>query len=245
MALIQKTKSGRADKVITIAVFISLIVSVVYSVIGIAVAGPGAIPGRPYDRLKSDYVLMLIQCMLGIAVIFLPSILEKRLKFAIPGRMHILFVLFLYCAIVLGEVRNFYFKVPHWDTVLHTFSSVMLGMVGFEIIDILNDSKAVRLSLSDKFVAVFAFCFALSLGALWEIYEFSVDSLMSLNTQKHALEDGTELIGQWALKDTMKDLIVDAAGALAVSVSGYFTLGRRRGKALRESAKRKSLNELH
>jgi uncharacterized membrane protein YjdF len=137
--------------------------------------------------------------------------------------MHILFVVFLYCAIVLGEVRNFYFKVPHWDSILHTFSGAMLGSVGFQIIDTLNYSKKVRIHLSNQFVAVFAFCFALALGAVWEIYEFSLDSILGLNMQKYALENGVALVGADALKDTMKDLIVDALGAAIVVISGYLT----------------------
>ncbi|GHV47210.1 membrane protein [Clostridia bacterium] len=224
-----KFHSKKADRIITISVFISLIVSVIYAIVGIAVAGSGSVPARPYDRLKSDYVLMLLQCLFGVVIMFLPAMLEKRLKIAVPSKMHILFVLFLYCAIVLGEVRNFYFKIPHWDSVLHTFSGAMLGVVGFEIIDILNGSKAVRINLTAGFVAVFAFCFAISFGALWEIYEFAADSFLHLNMQKHSLEDGTPLLGVLALKDTMKDLIVDTLGAAVVVVSGYFAIRKKRG----------------
>ena len=66
------------------------------------------------------------------------------------------------------------------------------------------------MNLSPVFIAVFAFCFALAMGAVWEIYEFTMDSVFGTNMQKYMLDNGTALIGQAALQDTMKDIIVDA-----------------------------------
>ncbi|MDR0813169.1 MAG: hypothetical protein LBO63_04095 [Oscillospiraceae bacterium] len=228
MAIETEKEHRKTKRAVTWFVFISLIASAVYAIVGIILADPGSIPDVPHGRVKSDYTLMLLQCLLGIAIMFLPSILKKRRKLAITNRMHILFVTFLYCAIVLGEVRSFYYKVPHWDSFLHIFSGAMLGVVGFSIIDTLNDNKAIRTHMTDKFVAVFSFCFALSLGTVWEIYEFAGDCILSLNMQKFALEDGTPLVGQLALQDTMKDLIVDAVGVLAVVVYAYLMAKRKR-----------------
>ena len=67
------------------------------------------------------------------------------------------------------------------------------------------------------------------MGALWEIYEFSADALFDTNMQKFALDDGTPLVGQAALKDTMKDIIVDTLGALVMSVVGYISLKYKKG----------------
>jgi len=132
-----------------------------------------------------------------------------------------MYFIFLYCAIYLGEVRSFYYLIPYWDTILHAFSGAMLGALGFSLISILNNTKEIDLELSPFFISLFAFCFAVAAGAIWEIYEFSVDSLLTLNMQKYMLEDGTPLIGQEALADTMKDLIVDAISALVISTAGY------------------------
>jgi hypothetical protein len=84
-----------------------------------------------------------------------------------------------------------------------------LGALGLSVVSLLNQSEAITVSLSPVFVALFAFCFALSLGVVWEIYEFIIDGLLHTNAQKYALESGEPLIGQAALMDTMKDLIVD------------------------------------
>lgn len=184
------------------------------------------------DGLRStgDYVLMLVQCILGLLAMFLPVLLARRFEFRLPSTMYVVFVLFLYAAIFLGEVRSFYYTVPHWDTILHTFSGGMLGALGFSLVSWLNKDKHTTLQLSPLFVAIFAFCFATALGTLWEIYEFTFDSILGLNMQKFSLEDGTQLVGRSALSDTMKDLCVDVLGALVVTTVGYLSLKMKRSR---------------
>lgn len=210
-------------------VFVTLIASTIFSLVNVIMAPSKPISGEKFTKLRSDYVLMLIQCIMGMLIMFLPSIIERRWRINIPSFMHIVFVFFLYAAIYLGEVRSFYYKIPHWDTVLHTFSGAMIGALGFSVVKLLNDSEKVQINLSPLFVAAFAFSFALAIGALWEIYEFSFDKLLGLNMQKFALEDGTLLVGRAALADTMKDLIVDSLGALATSIAGYISLKFKKG----------------
>lgn len=214
-------------KIIGIFVFATIFLSIGYSIAMIITAPESTTNADAATHLRSDYVLMLLQCCLGLLVIGLPSFLERKWSFEIPNYMSILYFIFLYCAIYLGEVRNFYYVVPHWDTILHAFSGAMLGAFGFTLVRILNDSDKVNVALSPGFICLFAFCFALAAGAVWEIYEFAGDGLFGLNMQKFRLSDGTELIGHSALNDTMKDIIIDASGALLVSVVGYLTLIRK------------------
>jgi hypothetical protein len=204
--------------------FITLLLSIIYIITRIAVSPSEAASVENYEKLKSDYVLMLIQCFLGLVVMMIPSIIERRRAIDIPDSMEILYFVFLYLAIYLGEVRNFYYLVPHWDTILHAFSGGMLGAMGFSLVNLLNKSDRVQFDLSPFFIALFAFCFALAAGAIWEIYEYTVDATLGLNMQKFALADGTQLVGHGALSDTMYDFIVDALSALIISILGYYSI---------------------
>ena len=211
--------------------FVSLtfIISIAYVSVRIAFA-PSVAPNSDVTvRVKGDYVLMLLQCCVGLLAMLIPNILRRTIRLNIPSVMLIMYAVFLYCAIYLGEVRNFYFTMPHWDTILHTFSGVALGALGFSLVSILNKSESLHLHLSPVFVALFAFSFAVSLGVIWEIYEFFTDSLLNTNMQKFALESGELLVGQAALADTMKDLIVDMAGAFVMSVIGYVSMKYKKG----------------
>jgi flagellar biosynthesis protein FliR len=138
------------------------------------------------------------------------------------------FVLFLYGAIILGEVQGFYRKFYHWDTLLHTLSGITLASFGFCIIGIINKSEKTNLGSSDWFMSFFSFCFAIMLDTVWEIIEFIMDTFMDLNMQQYILPDGIVLTGHYAVIDTMKDLIVDAFGALVISIIGYILLKRRK-----------------
>ncbi len=216
-------------EIISAFVLISLIVAIPLVVIIMVMAPSEYTAGLPFKRLKTDYVLMLLQCILGIIAMLLPKFLRQRTNIRIPAGMMLLYVIFLYCSIYLGEVRSFYYAIPNWDTILHTFSGLMLGILGFSVITILNRTEKVPVNLSPMFVVVFAFCFAVSLGTIWEFYEFFMDGVFKTNMQKYALEDGTLLIGRAALLDTMKDLIVDSIGALVASIIGYISLKYKKG----------------
>jgi uncharacterized membrane protein YjdF len=209
--------------------FLTFLASTIYIAMRLILSPSSPASPEQNFAVKSDYALMLLQCVLGMAVMLLPGILQRKAQITIPSGMLIAFAVFLYCAIYLGEVHYFYFRIPHWDTMLHTFSGFALGAVGLSIIGLLNKSESVPMSLSPAFVAIFAFCFAVSIGVIWEIYEFAVDSIAGLNMQKYALESGELLNGRAALADTMKDLIVDSLGALTISIVGYVSMKRKAG----------------
>lgn len=212
-----------AKDVVAFILFATLIFSVVYSFVRFLLA-PEALPeGAEFEKIKSDYLLMLTQCALGLVVMMIPTLITRHFKLMVPGLMCILYYIFLYCAIFLGEIFSFYYRIPIWDSLLHAMSAAMLSTLGFILVDWLNKDEHVKLSMNPVFVSLFAFSFALMIGTLWEIYEFSFDSILGLNMQKARLEDGTALVGTAALGDTMKDLIIDALAALAVAVIGFFT----------------------
>ena len=218
-----KKRAVDLRRVVGLGVLSTMLVAAAYITTMLILAGLGKVQPA---RERSDYVLMLLQCLLGIAGVCLPALLEKRHNFVIPSYMMILYVLFLYGAIFLGEVMAFYYRVPHWDTFLHTLSGAMLGALGYSVITFLNNSDGVPVNLSPLFVAFFAFCFSVTMGMLWEIYEYGMDCFFGTNMQKFLLEGGEALVGQQALADTMKDIIVDAIGALAMAVIGYISLKR-------------------
>lgn len=173
----------------------------------------------------TGYILSLLQCVLGIISVFIPNFLQKRYGFRFSAPLRIAYLAFLYCAIFLGEVKNYYITVPLWDDILHGFSGVMAGLFAFMVIAVItvntNDSSP---ALPPLLIALFAFVFSVAIGAIWEIYEFAMDGFLELNMQKYRESNGTPLIGREALFDTMKDIVVDTIGALAVAVWGYVSM---------------------
>lgn len=222
-------KKKNVKEIIAKIVFISFVIPLGYIIYKIVTSPVSNDLHIENIKVKSDYVLMLIQCLLGIVALFIPSIISKKWKITIPSSMYIIYVIFLYAAIFLGEVRDFYYRIPHWDTILHTFSGAGIGALGFSVVSLLNKQEKLNVNLSPFFVALFSFCFAITMGVIWEIYEFTFDGLLGLNMQKFALENGVNLVGRVALSDTMKDLIVDSIGAFVISLLGYVSLKYKKG----------------
>lgn len=216
-------------KVINGFVMISLITAIPIVAILMILAPSEPNPSLPFKRLKTDYILMFLQCIVGVFAMLLPKFLHERISIRIPSGMMLLYAIFLYCSIYLGEVRSFYYHIPHWDTILHTFSGGMLGTLGFSLITILNGTEKVPVNLSPIFVVIFAFCFAVTLGTIWEFYEFFADGILGTNMQKFATELGEQLVGRAALMDTMKDLLVDSIGAFVAAMIGYISLKYKKG----------------
>lgn len=181
------------------------------------------------SRVRSDYVLMLLQCVVGIVAMAMPNLITKKFKIEIPTKIYYLYVIFLYAAIFLGEIRSFYYRIPYWDMILHTFSGTMLGFFGFSFVFLLNKDETLNMKLSPIFIAIFAFCFSITIGVAWEFYEYFSDMILKTNMQKFALENGNGLIGRLALVDTMEDLIVDTIGAFVACSIGYISLKYKKG----------------
>ncbi|MAG38547.1 hypothetical protein CMO90_00490 [Candidatus Woesearchaeota archaeon] len=163
-----------------------------------------------FGAIFQGRVLLATLSSIVLAISFLPSIIERKFKIILPPEFETLFALFLYGSFILGELKDYYIKFPWWDLLLHSFSAVMIGLIGFMIVYSLYYTH--KIIFSSFFASLFSFSFALAIGAFWEIFEFSVDYFLGLSMQKASLID------------TMWDLIVDAIGALLVSVSGYFYL---------------------
>lgn len=221
-------KRARAARIVYYCVLASFLIPVVYLIYRLAAYGEMDIAGDAV-RTQADYVLMLIQCLLGVVILHLPTFLNRRFRIEIPVVLQVLYTGFLFCAIFLGEVQSFYYRVPHWDDLLHGSSSLMTGMLGCMLVAVLNRSLRAQVNLSPAFIALFAFCFSITIGTVWEIYEFTIDGVMGLNMQKYLLESGEALVGRPALMDTMKDIIVNTCGAFIASLTGYFSMKHKKG----------------
>jgi hypothetical protein len=157
----------------------------------------------------------------GILILtVLPVLVARRVRIVVPPEFELLAIAFIFASLFLGEQRDYYSRFWWWDLALHTTSGGLLGVLGFLLVYVLNENPRIDLHMRAGFVAFFAFCFAVTVGALWEIYEFAMDQLFGMNMQKPMFGDPS------GLTDTMWDLIVDVVGALVISSIGYVYMKR-------------------
>lgn len=196
---------------------------------------------------------------LTLLVFSVPQFLDKKLGVTIPVGLETVIFIFIFSAEILGEINAFYVKIPIWDTMLHTTNGFLMAAIGFALIDLFNRSDKFSIKMSPYFVAFFAFCFSMTVGVLWEFFEFSMDWFFAADMQKdwilpainsvklnptganipiHVDVQSVVINGEtWNLGgyldigivDTMKDLMVNFVGAVVFSIIGIFYL-KHRGK---------------
>ena len=122
-------------------------------------------------------------CLLSLVLFILPFFVEKRFKIKFPSILEIIIFLFIFSAEILGEINNFYVNIPHWDTILHTLNGFLCASIGFSLVYLLNENSKL-INLSPIFVALVSFCFSMTVGILWEFFEYSMDSFFGTDMQK-------------------------------------------------------------
>lgn len=195
--------------------------------------------------------------ILTLILFMVPQFLDKKLSVTIPVGLETVILIFIFSAEILGEINAFYVKIPIWDSILHTTNGFLMAAIGFALIDLFNRSEKFSIKMSPYFVAFFAFCFSMTVGVLWEFFEFSMDQFFGLDMQKdwivtainsvklnptganvpiHVDVQSVVINGeQWnlggyldiGLIDTMKDLIVNFIGVVVFSVIGILYLKNR------------------
>lgn len=123
-------------------------------------------------------------CILTLFLLMIPSILDKKLNIKLPTVLETIILVFIFAAEILGEIQNFYGIFKHWDTMLHTINGFIMAAIGFSLIDILNQSEKFSIKLSPVFVALVAFCFSMTVGVMWEFFEYGMDTFTKTDMQK-------------------------------------------------------------
>ena len=121
---------------------------------------------------------------LALLLFLAPAVLERKLKIELPSTFEIIILLFIFAAEILGEIHSFYVKIPHWDTMLHTMNGFLFAAVGFSLLDMINRNPNMKFELTPFYLALVAFCFSMTIGVLWEFFEFGCDMLLEKDMQK-------------------------------------------------------------
>ena len=123
-------------------------------------------------------------CALTLILLIMPSLMQITFRVELPTTLEIIILIFIFAAEILGEIREFYLIFPFWDTALHTLNGFLAAAIGFSLVDLLNRSERTVFNLSPLFTAIVAFCFSMTIGVVWEFFEFGMDQLAGFDMQK-------------------------------------------------------------
>ena len=126
-------------------------------------------------------------CALTLVLLIMPSLVQITFKVELPTTLEIIILIFIFAAEILGEISEFYLVFPFWDSVLHTLNGFLAAAIGFSMVDLLNRSEKIMFNLSPLFMAIVAFCFSMTIGVVWEFFEFMMDQVIGYDMQKDTI----------------------------------------------------------
>lgn len=171
-------------------------------------------------------------CLLTLLLFFIPYLVDDKLHIKLPNTLEMIILLFIFSAEILGEIQNFYGLIPNWDMILHTINGFLAAAIGFSLIDILNTTERFHIKMTPIFVALVSFCFSMTVGVVWEFFEFGTDRLLHIDMQKDTVVtninsvsfDETKTNTAIHLDDITKTIIYYDEGKTKEMV-GYLDLG--------------------
>lgn len=168
-------------------------------------------------------------CILTLFLLLLPSFIQLQLKIELPTTLEIIILLFIFAAEILGEIQAYYIKIPNWDTILHTMNGFLMAAIGFSLADILNREEKMKFELSPIFMSIVAFCFSMTVGVIWEFFEYGMDRFFKLDMQKDTV---VQSISSVMLDPTggnvptaLRNIQDVAVNGQSLGIGGYLDIG--------------------
>lgn len=122
-------------------------------------------------------------------------------------------IVFTFFAQFLGAMLDMYTKIPIYDKILHLSSGILLVFLGHYAYELLTQ-KYNNLNVPLKIELFFSSLFSIASAGVWEIWEYSGDTLFDLTSQREGITD------------TMTDIIAGTIGAVIGTFLLLFYLKR-------------------
>lgn len=168
-------------------------------------------------------------CALTLLLLIMPSLMQITFRVELPTTLEIIILIFIFAAEILGEIREFYLIFPLWDTALHTLNGFLAAAIGFSLVDLLNRSERTVFNLSPLFTAIVAFCFSMTIGVVWEFFEFGMDQLAGFDMQKdtviHAIRSVTLDPAGHNIPYEISGITETVVNGQELGVGGYLDIG--------------------
>ena len=166
--------------------------------------------------IRGEYESAFI-CLLVLALFILPFFIQQNFGIQLPSVLEIIILLFIFAAEILGELECYFITYPNWDSMLHTTTGFLCAATGFALIDILNRNSRIKFQLSPVYVALAAFCFSMTVGVLWEFFEFGMDWFFHSDMQRDTVINA---IYSASLDPTRSNKVVAVKGIYDVVING-------------------------
>lgn len=178
--------------------------------------------------LRKDYESVWV-CVLVLVLFMLPRIVQENFHIELPSALEITILVLIFAGEILGELRSYFIYLPHWDTLLHTTSGFVSAAFGYSMVDLLNRNKPEHIQLSPLYLALVSFCFSMTVGVIWEFFEFGMDYFFHMDMQKdtiiHAFSSVNLDPTNSNIPVRVEDITDVAVNGTSLGLGGYLDIG--------------------
>lgn len=160
-------------------------------------------------------LIKILNCSVLIVITYIPLILQKLFKIKFSFGSVLFFMVYAYGAIYMGSVLGAYRFTSWWDIAMHTLAGIVFIMF-FLLASFYLSNKLGLKNIPLWVHFIIAFALTATIGMIWEIYEFTVDTFFGMNTQH--TETG--------VVDTMEDILCNTFGSVVAGMLFYLSLAR-------------------
>ncbi len=168
-------------------------------------------------------------CVLTLVLLMIPPFIEVNFRIDIPDTLEVVILFFIIAAEILGEIQQFYIRFSNWDTILHTLNGFLAAAIGFSLVDLLNRNDRFKFELSPVFLAIVSFCFSMTIGVLWEFFEWSMDWFFGFDMQKdtviHSISSMMLVTDGSNLPARIDDIQTVVVNGTELGLGGYLDIG--------------------
>lgn len=168
-------------------------------------------------------------CVLTLLLFVVPMVVQVRLNVDFPQVLEVIILLFIYAAEILGEVNSYYTAIPYWDIMLHTLNGFLCGAIGFSLALCLDKDEKVFFRMSPLLIVIVSFSFSMTIGVLWEFFEYAADHILLLDMQKDTVVHTVSSVLLNPMKVQrpwiMRNITEMSINGTEMGVGGYVDLG--------------------
>lgn len=179
-----------------------------------------------FDVLQGNYENVYLY-IITFLLLFVPSFIQVQFRIEIPPVLEIIIFCFIYAGEILGTINKFYDIIPFWDTMLHTLNGFLAAAIGYSLVWLLNENK--KIDLSPFYLCLFAFCFSMTIGVIWEFMEFGMDMVFTMDHQRDTVVQSfqsrlfdPEVFGENKVVENIQEVTINGKN---LGVNGYIDIG--------------------
>ena len=178
--------------------------------------------------IRKDYESAWV-CVLVLVLYMLPRIVQQNFHIELPSALEIIILVLIFAGEILGELRSYFIYFPHWDTLLHTTSGFVSAAFGYSMVDLLNRNKPQHIQLSPIYLALVSFCFSMTVGVIWEFFEFGMDNFFHMDMQKDTVIHAFSSVNLDPMASNIpvrvEDITDVAVNGTSLGLGGYLDIG--------------------